>query len=321
MRAVAAALTLLALAANGARAQTPSWPTRAATIISPFSAGSGVDLLARHIGNELQDKLGQPFIVDDRAGANGDVGAAYAAKAAPDGYTLLIVTPGIAVQNKYVYATMPFDFERDFSPIALVAKAPMLVMVNPSLPVHTLAELIAYAKANPGKVRVSSTGVGSQPHVTLEMIKGMAGVDMTHVPYNSAGQQNTDLIAGQIEAGINYVTTTIGLVKAGSARALATTGATRLADLPDVPTMREAGFPGFEAVGWYGIFAPRGTPDIVGAKVNKVVNDWLASDRSIAPLRDLGMQPAGGSADDLRAWMAAEENRWGALMKRVIVPQ
>ncbi len=321
MRAVAAALTLLALAAGGARAQTPSWPTRAATIISPFSAGSGVDLLARHIGNELQDKLGQPFIVDDRAGANGDVGAAYAAKAAPDGYTLLIVTPGIAVQNKYVYAAMPFDFERDFSPIALVAKAPMLVMVNPSLPVHTLAELIAYAKANPGKVRVSSTGVGSQPHVTLEMIKGMAGVDMTHVPYNSAGQQNTDLIAGQIEAGINYVTTTIGLVKAGSARALATTGATRLADLPDVPTMREAGFPGFEAVGWYGIFAPRGTPDIVGAKVNKVVNDWLASDRSVAPLRDLGMQPAGGSADDLRAWIAAEENRWGALMKRVIVPQ
>lgn len=321
MRAIAVIAACAALVFCGARAGAQTWPSRAATIVSPFSAGSGVDLLARHVANELQDKLGQPFVVDDRAGANGNVGAAYAAKAAPDGNTLLIVTPGIAVQNKYVYSSMPFDFARDFDPLVLIAKAPMLVMVNPALPVHNLAELVAYARANPGKVRVSSSGVGSQPHVTLEMIKGMAGVDMTHVPYNSAGQQNTDLVSGQIEAGINYVTTTIGLVKAGSARALATTSATRLDDLPDVPTMREAGFPGFEAVGWYGVFAPRGTPAMVGEKVGKVVNDWLASERSKRPLRDLGMQAAGGGADDLRAWMAAEETRWGDILKRVVVPQ
>ncbi len=319
MRLKVLSILLAGLAMAPAWAQ--NWPSRQVTIVSPFAAGSGVDLLARLVGNELQDKLGQPFIVDDRAGANGNVGASFASKAAPDGNTLLIVTPGIAVQNKYVYASLPFDFARDFSPIVLVAKAPMMIMVNPALPVHTLAELIAYARANPGKVHVSSSGVGSQPHVTLEMIEGIADVDMTHVPYNSASQQNTDLIGGQIEAGINYVTTTIGLAKAGSVRALAVTSARRLADLPDVPTMREAGFPDFEAVGWYGVFAPKGTPDPVARKINPVINGWLASDRSRQPLRDLGMQAAGGSASDLQAWIVAEEARWGAILKKVVVPQ
>jgi tripartite-type tricarboxylate transporter receptor subunit TctC len=311
----------LAMGASARGAAAQDWPTHTVSIISPFSAGSGVDLLARNVANELQEKLGKPFIVDNRSGANGNVGAAVAAKAAPDGYTLLIVTPGIAVQNKYVYKTMPFDFDHDFSPIVLIAKAPMLIMVNNSLPVHSLAEMLAYAKAYPGKLHVSSTGVGSQPHITLERLKQLSGTDMIHVPYNSSGQQNSDLISGQIEVGINYVTTTLGLVQAGSVRPLAITSTKRMKELPNVPTMEELGYPDFEAVGWYGIFAPHGTPDTVAAKINPIVNAYLKTDKAQDALSHLGMQAAGGTAQDLKDWVKHEDDRWGSILKTVIVPQ
>ncbi len=302
-------------------AHAQSWPARTVTIVSPFAAGSGVDILARHLANEFQEKLGQPFVVENKIGANGNIGAAAAAKAAPDGNTLLIVTPGIAVQNKYVYKTMPFDFERDFSPIVLVAKAPMLVMVNPKLPAKTLPDLIAFAKANPGKINVSSTGTGSQGHVTLELMKQMAGFDMTHVPYNNTASMNSDIIGGQIEASINYVTTGAGLVKAGQIRALAITSKTRAADFPDVPTLEEAGFPGLESVGWYGVYTPRGAPPEVAAKIAPLVNAWIAGETGKQALRNLGMQAAGGDASGLNAWIKVEDNRWGAILKAVVVPQ
>ena len=235
------ALTLPAIGGRSAGAQpSPSWPSRPITIISPFSAGSGVDLLARHVANALSEQLHQPVIVDDRPGANGNVGAAAAAKADPDGYTLLIETPGIAVQNKFVYKSMPFDADRDFVPIVLIAKAPMLVLVNPKLPVHTLAELLDYSKVHAGKVNVTSTGIGSQPHITLEMLNRLSGAGMVHVPYNNATQQNMDLIGGQVEASINYVTTSLGFVLDGKARALAITSKTRMPRLPDVPTLEES---------------------------------------------------------------------------------
>jgi tripartite-type tricarboxylate transporter receptor subunit TctC len=304
---------------GGAAAQ--AWPSRPVTIVSPFGAGSGVDILARHLANELSARLGQTFVVDNRVGANGNIGAAAAAKAPPDGATLLIVTPGIAVQNKYVYKTMPFDFDRDFSPIVLVAKAPMMVMVNPKLPVQTLGELLAYAKNNPGKVNVSSTGVGSQPHVTLELLNKLSGAGMTHVPYNSATLQNTDLVGGQIEAGINYVTTTLALALAGTVRPLAVTSTRRVRELPQVPTLEEAGFPGFESVGWYGLFAPRGTPAEVAEKVARVVNDYLATEKGIQHLRELGMQPSGGTATDLQAWIRSENERWDAILRTIATPK
>src|SRR5262245_16988704 len=182
---LAGALALFALSfVSGASAQP--WPSKPVTIVAPFQAGGGVDLLARRIAAELQEKLGQPFVVDNRAGANGNIGAANVAKAAPDGYTLLIATPGIAVQNKFVYKTMPFDADRDFAPIVLIAKAPQLVVVNPKLPIKTMAELIAYAKANPGKLNFGSTGNGSQGHVTLELLKKLTGTQITHVPYRTS---------------------------------------------------------------------------------------------------------------------------------------
>jgi tripartite-type tricarboxylate transporter receptor subunit TctC len=295
-----------------------SWPSRPITIISPFSAGSGVDLLARHVANALSEREHQPVIVDDRPGANGNVGAAAAAKADPDGYTLLIETPGIAVQNKFVYKPMPFDADHDFVPIVLIAKAPMLVLVNPKLPVHTLAELLDYSKTHPGKVSVSSIGIGSQPHITLEMLNGLSSAGMVHVPYNNATQQNMDLIGGQVEASINYVTTSLGFVIDGKVRALAITSKIRMQRLPDVPTLEESGFPGFESVGWYAVVAPRGTSAEVTAKINAVVNEYIATDAGKQHLDELGMQASGGTPEDVTAWIKLETERWGPIVKAAV---
>lgn len=313
-------LTAALVVASGC-AFAQSWPSKPTTIIVPFGAGSGVDILGRHIANELQEKLGKPFVVENKVGANGNVAAAQAAKAPADGSTLLIVTPGIAVQNKYVYKTMPFDFDKDFQPIILMAKAPMLVLVNPKLPIRTMAELIAFAKANPGKLNFNSTGVGSQPHMTLELLKTRAGVEMTHVPYNNASQQNLDVISGVSEGTINYVTTTLGFVKSGEMRALAITTTQRMAEILDVPTLEETGFPGFEAAGWFSIVAPRGTPAEVAARITPLVNAWLPTEKGRKALADLGMQVAGGNAGDLENWIRTEDARWSGILKAVVTPQ
>jgi tripartite-type tricarboxylate transporter receptor subunit TctC len=297
-----------------ASAQQP-WPSKPVTVVAPFQAGGGVDLLARRIAAELAEKLGQPFVVENRAGANGNIGATSVAKAAPDGYTLLIATPGIAVQNKMVYKTMPFDADRDFVPIVLIAKAPQLVVITPKLPIKTMGELVAYAKANPGKLNFGSTGVGSQGHITLELLKKITDTQITHVPYRTSAPINTDIISGQIEGSINYATVSVGAVKDGLMRALAITSKARSHDLPDVPTLEEAGFPGFESTGWYALVAPRGTPAAVIAKMNAIVNAYVASDAGVRQLGELGMQAAGGTPEDLIAWIKSEHERWGPIIK------
>jgi tripartite-type tricarboxylate transporter receptor subunit TctC len=312
------AAALAALLADDAAAQ--NWPSKPVTYIVPFNAGSGPDVLARNISTELTAKFRQPFIVENRAGANGNIGAAIVSKAAPDGYTILSVTPGIAVQNKYIYKTMPFDFDRDFVPIVLIAKAPMLVLVNSKLPPRTLPEFLAYAKANPGKLTVSTTGVGSQGHITLELLKRLSGTEITHVPYNGGGQAITDTIGGQVSATINYVTVTLGPALEGTLRPLAITSTTRLEKLPDVPTLEEAGFPGFESVGWYSIVAPRGTPAEIASTLNQAVNAVLKTDVGRKYIDNLAMQPAGGSPEDLTAWIKSENDRWGPIMKAAAVP-
>src|SRR5882757_1267655 len=290
------------------------WPTRPVTIVSPFAAGSGIGLLARNVGNELAGKVGQSFVVEDRAGANGNVAAAAVAKAEPDGHTMLVGTPGTLVQNKYVYKTMTYDPDRDFAAIVLISKAPMLITINPKLPVNTLPELIAYAKANPGKISVGTSGIGSQGHITLELLKRLAGVEMTHVPYRTTAQANTDIISGQIQAGINYVTTATGPVRDGLMRALVISSKTRSRQLPDVPTSAEAGFPGFESTGWYGLMAPRGTPVDVIRRINTLVNAYVAGDKGVKQLDDLGMEPAGGTPEDLAAWIRREDEQWGPII-------
>jgi tripartite-type tricarboxylate transporter receptor subunit TctC len=301
------AAALAALLADDAVAQ--SWPSKPVTYIVPFNAGSGPDVLARNISTELTAKFRQPFIVENRAGANGNIGAAIVSKAAPDGYTILSVTPGIAVQNKYIYKT-----------IILIAKAPMLILVNSKLSPRTLPEFLAYAKANPGKLTVSTTGVGSQGHITLELLKRLSGTEITHVPYNGGGQAITDTIGGQVSATINYVTVTLGPALEGTLRPLAITSTTRLEKLPDVPTLEETGFPGFESVGWYSIVAPRGTPAEIGSTLNQAVNAVLKTDVGRKYIDNLAMQPAGGSPEDLTAWIKSENDRWGPIMKAAAVP-
>ena len=314
--AIAAAFA--AFSGGGATAQ--GWPTKPVTYIVPFAAGSGPDVLARNISSELAAKFHQPFIVENRPGANGNIGAAVVSKAAGDGYTFLSVTPGIAVQNKYVYKSMPFDFERDFVPVILMAKAPMLVVINPGLPPRTLADFLAYARANPGRLTVSSTGVGSQGHITLELLKQLSGTQITHVPYNGGGQAITDTIGGQVSATINYVTLTLGPALEATLRPLAVTSTTRLEKLPDVPTLEEAGFPGFESVGWYSIMAPRGTPAPIVSAMNQAVNAILKTDAGKRYIDNLAMQTAGGTPDDLTAWIKSENERWGPIMKAAAVP-
>jgi tripartite-type tricarboxylate transporter receptor subunit TctC len=215
---------------------------------------------------------------------------------------------------------MPFNFERDFVPIILMAKAPMLILVNPKLPPRTLPELLAYAKANPGKLTVSSTGVGSQGHITLELLKKLSGTEMTHVPYNSGGQALSDVIAGQVDIAINYVTVTLGPALAGQVRPLAITSTARLDKLPNVPTLEEAGFPGFESVGWYSLVAPRGTPDAIVSAMNQAINAIIKTEVGKKYIDNLAMQPFGGTPDDLLAWIRLENERWGPIMKAAAVP-
>lgn len=319
MRAIRICLIVTAIgtALIGKSAAQP-WPSRTMTIISGFGAGSGVDVLARDIAKAISNELHQPVIVEDRPGANGNIAAAATAKAAPDGYTFLLATPGIEFANKYSYDQLAYNPTRDFEPIVLVSKAPMMIMVNPNFSAKTLPDLIAYAKSHPGKVSVSSTGIGSQGHVTIEVLNKLTGAGFVNVPYNNPGEQNLDLISGRIAAGINYVTTALGFVLDGKLRALAVTSNARISRLPNIPTLEEAGFPGFESVGWYVVVAPHGTPSPVVEKVNAIVNAYIRTQEGQKALDTLGMQAAGGTPNDAVSWVSGQDKRWGPIMKSVM---
>ncbi|MGC2123270.1 MAG: tripartite tricarboxylate transporter substrate-binding protein, partial [Xanthobacteraceae bacterium] len=234
------------------------YPTRPVRIIDGFGGGSTPDLVSRLIGQWLSDKFHQPFVVDNRVGAGGNIAAAAVAKAAPDGYTLLTCVTADAI-NATLYTKLDFDFIRDFAPVAGVIRLPMVILVNPSFPAKTLPEFIAYAKANPGKVNFASPGVGTPMHVAIELLKMQAGIDIVHVPYRGPAPAFTDLLAGQVQAFIITLSSAIGFIRAGKLRALAVTGATRAQVLPEVSTVSET-LPGFDATAWDGICAPKGTP-------------------------------------------------------------
>lgn len=304
----------LAFAPNHA-AVAEDWPSRPVTMIVPFPAGGPADLAARACAQALSEALGKQFVVDNRAGAGGNIGGAAVAKAAPDGYTLLFTTPAPAALNKLMYKSMPYDPERDFAPIVLFAKSALIIAGKADSPVKTLPDLIAAAKQSPGKINAGHPGNGTLGHVTSELVQQFAGVKMTHVPYRGAAPLMTDLISGQVDAAFDFMPTYLPLVAGGKVRALAVTTKERTAELPDVPTVQEAGFKGFEATAWYAVVAPAGTPDDVVAKVNKAVNAYLASDKGKALLKQNAMQGAGGSPADLKAFIAGELSKWGPVVK------
>lgn len=265
----------VALAATLGAARAEDYPGRPVRIVIPFAPGGSNDIVGRLIGEELTKRLGQPFIVDNRGGAGGTIGTEVVAKARPDGYTLLLIsTPHTA--NSTLYKKLSYDPAKDFSPVARLATAPLLVSVYPGLPVKTLSDLISYAKANPGKLNYVSSGVGSSQHLVSELFEIRAGISMTHVPYKGAGAALTDVAAGHAQVSVGTVLQALPHVKANRLRPLAVSGPKRQPVLPDVPTVQEAGLPGYDGDNWWGILAPAGTPPAIVDKLSKAIGDILA---------------------------------------------
>jgi tripartite-type tricarboxylate transporter receptor subunit TctC len=296
------------------RAVAHEWPDRPVTMIVPFPAGAAVDTLARAVASVLSENFGKPFIVDNRAGAGGNLGGAAVAKANADGYTLLFGTPAPIALNKLIYKGLAYDSERDFTPVALVAKSPLIVTATSDFPAKTLGELIAYARQNPGKVNVGHPGNGTLGHITSALIQQFAGVEMTNVPYRGSAPLITDLLSGQIDVAIDFMPTYVPQVADGKIRALAVTTSRRASQLPDVPTVQEAGFGSFEATAWYAIVAPTGTPRDIVIKLNSAVNAFLKSDKGKAVLDQNALQSVGGAPEDLKAFIADELSKWSPVI-------
>ena len=311
---VRALLIATAFALTSSAASAQSWPSRFVTVIVSFPAGGPTDVLARAIATDLADKLGQQFVVENRSGAGGNVGAASVAKAAPDGHTLLFATTSV-VNNRFMYRNATFDADRDFVPVILISKTPIVLVASPATGLKSLDALIARAKAEPGKINLGSPGHGTVAHIAAESLQRLAGFKLTHVPYRGSSPMIADLLGNQIDVVTDLLPTQIPQLKAGKYAGIAITSAQRSAALPDLPTVAESGFPGFEASSWNALLAPAGTPvDVIG-KLNAAVNAYLASDKGKQDLAKFDMQMGGGSPEDLRAFMASEVTKWGPIIK------
>jgi len=316
LRAAAVLVGIAAVAvAAPTGAQTAAYPTKPVRLVVPFPPGGATDTIARAVAQKLGETWGQSFVVDNRPGAGGNIGTELVARAAPDGYTLEMGTVGTHAINASLYSKLPFDHVKDFAPIILVAGVPNVLEVTPSLPVNSVQELIAYAKANPGKLNFASSGNGTSIHLSGELFKVMTGVQMTHVPYKGSAPALQDLIAGQVQLMFDNLPPSLPQIKAGKLRALAVTSATRAPALPDVPTVAESGLPGFEASSWFGLLAPAGTPPALIAKINAEVLAWLASPEGKEKLASIGANPAGGSPEDFARHIQAETAKWAKVVK------
>ncbi len=308
---LAAGAAALPAVSRNARAQ--AYPSRPVRIIVPFAAGGGTDITARLIGQWLSDRLGQQFVIENRPGAGTNIGTEVAAKAPADGYSLLMLGTSNAV-NPSLYDKLNFDVIRDFAPVGGVIRAPFVLDVNLSMPVKTVPEFIAYAKANPGRINMASAGNGAASHMTGELFKMMAGVNMQHVPYRGGGPALLDLIAGQVQVYFAGMPETIEYIRAGTVRPLAVTSATRAEALPDLPTVAEFVL-GYESNVWFGVAAPRNTPAEIVDKLNKEINAGLADPKLKARFADLGSTVFPGSPADFGKLIAAETEKWAKVVK------
>ena len=306
---LAAAAAALPAVSRFAWAQ--AYPTRPVRLIEGFGAGSAPDIVARLIGQSLSEQLGQSFVVENRSGASSNIATDAVARASPDGYTLLLITSTNAINTTF-YDKLSFDFIRDIVPIASIARVPLVMEVHPSAPARTVAEFIAYAKANPGKVNMASAGTGALTHVAGEMFKMMAGLDLFHVPYRGA-EVFPALLAGEAQVYFGPLLSSIGYVRAGNLRALAVTTTTRSQALPDIPALSET-LPGYEASTWYGIGAPKNTPAEIIKRLNTQVNASLADANFQARLANLGATVLPGSPADFAKLIADETMKWGKVI-------
>jgi tripartite-type tricarboxylate transporter receptor subunit TctC len=302
-----------ALSAVSRFAWAQAYPSRPVRIIVPFAPAGASDITARLIGQWLSERLGQQFVIENRPGGGGNIGTEAVVRAPADGYTLLMVGSANA-SNATFYDKLNFNFIRDIAPVGSVFRGPYVMVVNPSVPARSVPEFIAYAKANPGKLTMASSGTGAVPHVAGELFKMMAGIDMVHVPYRGGGPALTDLLAGQVQVYFPTTVASIGYIRAGRLRALAVTAATRSDALPDIPTVGEF-LPGYEASTWYGVGAPKGTPAEIVEKLNKEINAGLADPTMKARLADLGGDVLALSPADFGKLIAEETAKWAKVVK------
>jgi tripartite-type tricarboxylate transporter receptor subunit TctC len=309
LRVLALVALVVPLAAFG-----QAWPTKPVRLISPFAAGGGTDAFARPLAQVLSQNLGQQFIVDNRAGAGGTVGADIAAKAAPDGYTFLVgaVHHTIAVS---VYAKLPYDLEKDLVPVTMVAMVPSVIVVHPKVPVHTVKELIDYAKANPDKLNFASAGNGTSHHLNGELFKIRTGIKMNHIPYKGAGPAMQDLLAGQVDLMFDGMGTSSPQIKGGRLRPLAVMTATRAPAFPDIPTLQESGVPDFDVTTWYALWAPAGTPPEIVLKLQQEVAKALASPLLKQVWADNAATGGGNPSPEFARFVKSEIARWAEVAK------
>ena len=304
------AATLPALAAAQA------YPSKTVTIVNPFTAGGPIDLLARAVGQKLNEAWGQPVIVETRAGAAGNIGIEYVAKQPADGHTLLVMPTGNAVVNPHLYARLPYDTFRDFAPVTLLATVENALVVHPGVKANTVPELLALAKANPGRLSFSSPGVGSQAHIAGEMLKAMAGVDMLHVPYKGMAPAMNDLLGGQVSFMFLSMSSALKQVQAGKLRALGLASLKRSPAAPELPTIAEQGLAGFEAVSWYALVAPAATPAEVIDKIAAESARALRAPEVRERLLGLGANPVGNTPAELAAMLKREHAFWGDFIRK-----
>jgi tripartite-type tricarboxylate transporter receptor subunit TctC len=303
----------MCLAVFGRPAQAADYPVKPVKWVVPYPPAGTTDVLARIVAQWLTEKMGQPFVVENKPGAGNNLGVEYVVNAPADGYTMLLVNPANGI-NATLYKKLNFNFIRDIAPVAGLVRTPNVMEVTPSLPVKTVAEFIAYCKANPGKINMASSGSGTSVHLSGELFKTMTGCDMVHVPYKGAGPALIDLIGGQVQVIFDNLPSSIGHIKSGKLRALAVTSEQRERSLPDVPTVAET-VPGYEATAWFGIGMPKGTPRDVIDKVNAEVNRALADPKMRDRLAELGGRTIAGTPEDFGHVIAAETEKWAKVVK------
>ena len=309
---------VMALGLWGAAALAQTYPARPISLIVPFPAGGTTDVLARAVGQELSKSLGQPVVVESKPGAGATLGADFVAKARPDGYTLLMGAVHHTIATS-VYKKLPYDFQKDLAPITTVALVPNVLVVNPGVPAKTVAELLALAKAAPGKYTYGSNGNGTGQHLIGAQFEGMAGVQLLHVPYKGSGPLTSDLLGGQISMSFDTITPVLPHIKAGKLRALAVTTNKRSAALPDVPTLDEAGLPGFNLGTWFGVLAPAGTPKDIVARLNTEIVKLINSPDFRKRMDDIGAEPVGNSAEQMAQQIRDDTERFAELVKQAKV--
>jgi tripartite-type tricarboxylate transporter receptor subunit TctC len=308
--AVAGLLALLAAAPASA-----AYPEKTVRIIVPYPAGGTSDLLARLVAPRLSERLGQQFIIDNRSGASGSIGSAMVAKAEPDGHTLLLGTISTHGINSSVQKDLPYDAVKDFAPVTIIGSTPNVLSVHPSLPVQTLGELVALAKAKPGSLNFGSTSPGGSPHMSGELLKMMAKIDIVHVPYRGGGPMLNDLIAGQIQMGFDNLPSSMGHIRAGSIRPIAITTAQRWPNAPEIPTMRESGLPEYEVSAWFGLLAPAKTPPETVALLYRNVAEILKRTEVEKQLLELGAEPGGNTPQAFAKQIENEVVRWRRVVE------